>query len=261
MSSRLRERVAMVTGGASGIGFAIAERFAAEGARVALLDCERDAGRAAAGQIGATKGVCDFFHADVASESDVVRTISEVAERFHGIDYVVNNAGIVLVKGVEECSADEWDRVLAVNLRSVFLTVKHALPWLRRSGQAAVVNIGSVSSFIGQQRTPAYVASKGAVLTLTKALALDLAADGIRVNCVCPGITDTPMFRCHVNSTPDPERTLRERLGRVPLQRPLAPQEIAEAVLYLAGPESSGVTGTSIVVDGGYTAAAEWSRL
>jgi len=165
----------------------------------------------------------------------------------------------VLVKGIEECSAEEWDRVLAVNLKSVFLLVKHALPWLRQSPQPAVVNIGSVSSFIGQQRTPAYVASKGGVLLLSKALALDLATDGIRVNCVCPGITDTPMFRFHLNSTADPERTLGERLRRVPLGRALTPREIADAVLYLAGPESSGITGTSIVVDAGYTAAAEWS--
>jgi NAD(P)-dependent dehydrogenase (short-subunit alcohol dehydrogenase family) len=130
---------------------------------------------------------------------------------------------------------------------------------LSRSSQPSIVNIGSVSSFIGQQRTPAYVASKGGVLLLSKALALDLAPDRIRVNCVCPGITDTPMFRFHVNTTPDPEQTMRERFSRVPLQRPLSPREIADAVLYLSSDQSSGVTGTSVVVDAGYTAAAEWS--
>jgi NAD(P)-dependent dehydrogenase (short-subunit alcohol dehydrogenase family) len=190
----------------------------------------------------------------------VAQAVTQATQRFHGVDHVVNNAGIVLVKGIEECTAEEWDRVLGVNLKSVFLTVKHALPWLRRSLQPSVVNIGSVSSFIGQQGTPAYVASKGGVLLLSKALALDLASYGIRVNCVCPGITDTPMFRFHVNTTPDPERTLRERFNRVPLRRPLAPCEIADSVLYLAGTESSGVTGTSLVVDAGYTAAVEWSQ-
>lgn len=260
MGCRFAGRVAVVTGGASGIGFAIAERFAEEGASVAMLDREIERGQAAAAQICSTGAVCEFICADIASEPEVKGALHHVGQRFHGMDHLVNNAGVVLVKGIEECTAEEWDWVLAVNLKSVFLTVKHALPWLRLSSQPTVVNIGSVSSFIGQQRTPAYVASKGGVLLLSKALALDLAPDGIRVNCVCPGITDTPMFRFHVNSTPEPEHTLAERLKRVPLRRALSPREIADSVLYLAGPESSGVTGTSIVVDAGYTAAAEWSQ-
>jgi NAD(P)-dependent dehydrogenase (short-subunit alcohol dehydrogenase family) len=257
---RFENRVAVVTGGASGIGLGIVERFAEEGAGVALLDCEEERGQAASDQIRAAGGICEFFRVDVASESQVVEALNRVAERFQGVDHLVNNAGMVVVKGIEECTADEWDRVMDVNLKSIFLTVKYALPWLRRSPQPSVVNIGSVSSFIGQQHTPAYVASKGGVLLLSKALALDLAPDRIRVNCVCPGITDTPMFRFHVNTTPDPERTLRERFSRVPLQRPLSPREVADAVLYLSSDQSSGVTGTSIVVDAGYIAAAEWSR-
>ncbi len=256
---RFNERVALVTGGASGIGLAISERFAEEGARVAILDREREAGESASAAIRLAGGICEFIRADVSVESDVIQAVNHAAQSLQGIDHVVNNAGIVLVKGIEECTAEEWDRVLAVNLKSVFLTVKHSLPWLRRSPKPSVVNVGSVSSFIGQQGTPAYVASKGGVLLLSKALALDLASDGIRVNCVCPGITDTPMFRFHVNTTPDPERTLRERFNRVPLRRALAPREVADSVLYLAGAESSGVTGTSIVVDAGYSAAAEWS--
>ena len=259
MAGRFHGRVAVVTGGASGIGLAIVKRFAEEGASVAMIDRETEAGLAASAHVCNAGGICEFVRADVAVEADVIAALALVAQRFHGIDCVVNNAGMVLVKGIEECSAEEWDRVLAVNLKSVFLMVKHALPWLRRSPQPTVVNIGSVSSFIGQQRTPAYVASKGGVLLLSKALALDLASDGIRVNCVCPGITDTPMFRFHLNSTSDPEHTLSERLRHVPLGRALAPREIADSVLYLAGPESSGITGTSIVVDAGYTAAAEWS--
>lgn len=259
MPQRFQDRVAFVTGAASGIGFAIAERFAEEGASVAVVDREAEAGEAAAKKIRESGGKCEFIQADVALEADVIRALGEAAKRFHGIDCLVNNAGIVLVKGVEDCSVEEWDRVMAVNLRSVFLTVKYALPWLRKSSHPTVVNIGSVSSFIGQQRTPAYVASKGGVLLLSKALALDLAPDGIRVNCVCPGITDTPMFRFHVNATPDPDSTLAARLKRVPLGRALSPREIADSVLYLAGAESSGITGTSIVVDAGYTAAAEWS--
>jgi NAD(P)-dependent dehydrogenase (short-subunit alcohol dehydrogenase family) len=259
MARRFESRVAVVTGGASGIGFGIVEQFAAEGASVALLDRDEEHGQAAGAQIRAAGGTCEFFRLDVAAESEVIAALDRVVARFHRVDHLVNNAGMVLVKGIEECTAEEWDRVIDVNLKSVFLTVKHSLPWLRLSPQPTVVNIGSVSSFIGQQGTPAYVASKGGVLLLSKALALDLAPDGIRVNCVCPGITDTPMFRFHVNTTPDPERTLRERFGRVPLRRALSPREIADAVLYLSSEQSSGVTGTSLVVDGGYTAAAEWS--
>jgi NAD(P)-dependent dehydrogenase (short-subunit alcohol dehydrogenase family) len=260
MARRFEGRVAVVTGAASGIGFGIAEQFAGEGASVALLDREEDHGEAASAQIRASGGTCEFFRVDVAAESEVIAALDGVVARFHRVDHLVNNAGMVLVKGIEECTAEEWDRVIDVNLRSVFLAVKYSLPWLRLSPQPTVVNIGSVSSFIGQQRTPAYVASKGGVLLLSKALALDLAPDGIRVNCVCPGITDTPMFRFHVNTTPDPERTLRERFGRVPLRRALSPREIADAVLYLSSDQASGVTGTSLVVDGGYTAAAEWSQ-
>lgn len=260
MAGRFEGRVAVVTGGASGIGFGIAERFAEEGSSVALLDREAEHGQAACAQIRASGGSCEFYPVDVAAESEVMAALNQVAGRFQRVDHLVNNAGIVLVKGIEECTAEEWDRVMDVNLKSVFLTVKHSLRWLRLSPQPTVVNIGSVSSLVAQQRTPAYVASKGGVLLLSKALALDLAPDGIRVNCVCPGITDTPMFRFHVNSTPDPERTLRERFGRVPLRRALSPREIADAVLYLSSDQSSGVTGTSLVVDGGYTAAAEWSQ-
>jgi NAD(P)-dependent dehydrogenase (short-subunit alcohol dehydrogenase family) len=249
-----------VTGAASGIGLAIAHRFAEEGASVALLDVDAQQCRVAQDHIRSLGGTCEAFPVDVASEHEVRRTIDEIVRRFQRVDHLVNNAGIVLVRHIGDCTAAEWDRVMDVNVKSVFLMVKALLPVLRKSSRATIVNIGSVSSLVAQQGTPAYVASKGAVLMLSKALALDLAPDGIRVNCVCPGITDTPMLRLHANATPDPERTLQERSRRVPLQRMLSPREIADAVLYLSGNQSSGITGASIVVDGGYTSAAEWSH-
>ena len=254
------ERVAVVTGAASGIGRAVADRFADDNTLVALLDCDYDGGRAAAEQLQSRGNSCEFFQVDVTSEHQVRETIAAIVEQFGRIDHLVNNAGITLVKGIEECTVEEFDRVLAVNVRSVFLLSKYCLAALRRSAQPSIVNIGSISSFVGQKGTPAYVASKGAVLMLSKALALDLAEYGIRVNSVCPGITDTPMLRFHLNSTADPEGTLIERCGRVPLRRMLSPHEIADAVVYLSSERASGITGTELVVDAGYTAAAEWSK-
>jgi NAD(P)-dependent dehydrogenase (short-subunit alcohol dehydrogenase family) len=134
------------------------------------------------------------------------------------------------------------------------------MPHLRKQQRAYVVNVASISSFVGQASTPAYTTSKFAVVGLTKSIALDYAADGVRCNCVCPGITDTPMLREHLNKTPDPEQTLRDRLRRVPTGVPLTPADVARSVLYLSCEDSAGITGTSIVIDGGYLTAAEWQH-
>lgn len=260
MSARFENRVALVTGGGSGIGRGIAERFAAEGARVAILEQNAVNGRAAADQVRAAGGACEFIACDVSREDHVIRAVECALATFGAVHHLVNNAGIVLVKPLQETTVDEWDRVMDVNVKSIFLTSKHCLAPIRRSSGGTIVNIGSVSSFVGQKHTPAYVASKGAVAMLSKTLALDFAEFGIRVNCVCPGITDTPMFRHHLSRTADPEGTLRERCNRVPLGRMLSGTDIANAVLYLSGPESAGITGVTLVVDAGYLAAAEWSN-
>jgi NAD(P)-dependent dehydrogenase (short-subunit alcohol dehydrogenase family) len=147
-----------------------------------------------------------------------------------------------------------------VNLKSIFLFTKAAFPHLKQSDAPTIVNMGSVSSFVGQAATPVYVASKGGVAMLSKSVALDFAKHNIRVNCVCPGITDTPMLRYHINRSPDPDKTIRDRLNRVPLNRMLTGDDIASAVLYLSSPASAGITGTTLVVDAGYLAAAEWSN-
>jgi NAD(P)-dependent dehydrogenase (short-subunit alcohol dehydrogenase family) len=145
-----------------------------------------------------------------------------------------------------------------VNVKAIFFSVKHGLPYLRRKSRSYVVNVGSISSFVGQAATPAYTASKAAVLGLSRSIALDYASIGLRCNCVCPGITDTPMLHQHLDRTPDPEATLAHRLRRVPMRVSLAPRAVAKAVLFLSCEDSAGVTGTSLVVDGGYLAAAEW---
>ncbi len=247
----------LVTGAGSGIGRAVALRFAEEGASVLILDRDEDKGRVVAEEITTAGGTCEFVRVELMDEQQIVAALAPIRERFKRLDHVVNNAGMVMVKSIDACTAEDWDHVFNVNVRSVFLVVKHALTALRASPCASIVNVSSVSGLVAQTGTPAYVASKGAVLMLSKALALDLAPDGIRVNCVCPGITDTPMFHSHVNSTSDPVRTLQQRCRRVPLKRMLSPFEIADAILYLSSDRASGITGTELVVDGGYLATAE----
>lgn len=258
MSGRLDGRAAWVSGATSGIGEATARLFASEGAKVALVGIDAERGRQVASEIAAAGGRALYLPCDVAREADVKASIDRAVEAFGGLQVLVNNAGVIQVKLLHEQTEEEWDHLMAVNVKSIFFSVKHAIPQLRRNPRSHIVNVGSVSSFVGQAATPAYTASKGAVLLLTRSIALDYAADGVRANCVCPGITDTPMLRAHLAAQPDPEAALVKRLRRVPLKAALRPEEVARAVLYLATEDSAGVTGTSLVIDGGTTAAAEW---
>jgi NAD(P)-dependent dehydrogenase (short-subunit alcohol dehydrogenase family) len=252
MGERLRGQTAWISGAASGIGAATARLFVAEGANVAAVDIQPDPGRI--GSVGAMISL----QADVANEEQVRDSLSKTVARFDGLQIIVNCAGLVHVKLLHEYDAVDWDRLMGVNLKSIFFSVKHGLQYLRRQRPSYVVNVGSISSFVGQATTPAYTASKSAVLGLTRSIALDYAALGLRCNCVCPGITDTPMLREHLNNQPDPEATLSERLRRVPMRLPLQPHDVAKAILYLSCEDSAAATGTSLVVDGGYLAAAEW---
>jgi NAD(P)-dependent dehydrogenase (short-subunit alcohol dehydrogenase family) len=253
---KLANKVAIVTGAAQGIGLGIARVFASEGARVILSDVNDAAGAAAAAELSV--GQVAYMHADVAREGDVRRLVEETADRFGRLDIVVNNAGVVAVQTVEESSVEDWDRVMAINVRAIFLTTKYALPRLRGAGGGSILNVASVSSFVGQQGTPAYCASKGAVLMLTKSLAVDYGPERIRVNCICPGITDTPMLRAHADHAGDPDAHLRRRLGRVPAGAMLYPEDMGRAAAFLCSDEASGITGASLVVDGGYLACAEF---
>ncbi len=258
MGRRLEGQTAWISGAASGIGEATAHLFAEEGANVALTDVQVDRGEAVRAAIAAKGGNAIFLPVDVSVEEDVRSSIAETVARFGGLNILVNCAGLVHVGWLHEYDGADWDRLMGVNLKGIFFSVKHALPYLRRNSTSYVVNVGSISSFVGQARTPAYTASKAAVLGLSRSIALDYAAIGLRCNCVCPGITDTPMLREHLGKAPDPEATLADRLRRVPLRSALTPGEVARAVLYLSCEDSAGVTGTSLVVDGGYLAAAEW---
>ena len=256
---RLRGLAAVVTGGSGGIGRATAQLFALEGAKVYILDVKEPEGMETAALIAKAGGDAVFRKADVSVEVEVKASIDDAVQRFGGLNVLVNNAGINLAKFLEDTTEQEWDRIMAVNVKSAFLCTKHSVPWMRKAGGGSIINVGSIGSLSGQFKTPAYIVSKGAILSLTKTLALDYGRFGIRVNCVCPGITDTPMLRAHLAKLPNRDEVIRQRLDRVPLNRMLQPEDIAKAMLYLASDDSSGVTGTTQLVDGGILAGCEYS--
>jgi len=255
---KLEGRVAIVTGAASGIGRASAIAFAHEGAKVLVVDRDEGNGQATAAAIGAQGDTALFCKADVSSEAEVKQAVETAIARWGRLDILFNNAGIVLVKSIEEMTGEEWDRVMNVNVKAAFLAVKYAAPHMRRGGGGAILNTGSIASFTGQLGTPVYSASKGAIALLTKSLALDLGRDHIRVNCICPGITDTPMLREHLGHGAEGEARIRARLSRVPTGAILSPEDVARAALYLVSDDSIGITGVLHVVDGGMLAAAEY---
>ncbi len=256
---KLSGRVAIVTGAAGGIGRATALTFAREGAKVTAADRNEAGGQETSRLAERLPGQVVFKSADVCNEAQVQELVERTVARWGRLDILFNNAGIVLVKPLEKTTEAEWDHLMAVNLKAIFLGCKHAIPHLRRAGAGVIVNTGSIASFIGQLNTPAYTASKGAVALLTKSLALDYGRDGIRVNCICPGITDTPMLREHMGHGETGEKMIRERLARVPLGKILDPDDVARAVLYLASDDSKGITGITHVIDGGLLAAAEYN--
>jgi NAD(P)-dependent dehydrogenase (short-subunit alcohol dehydrogenase family) len=255
---KLSGKVAVVTGAASGIGLASAVAFAREGARVVLVDVNRERGEEAVRKLVAEGREANFACADISLEPVVSGIVADTVARWKTIDILFNNAGIVLVKPLEETTEAEWDRLMAINVKAAFLAIKHVVPHMRRAGGGVILNTGSIGSFVGQLNTPAYIASKGAIALLTKSLALDYARDGIRVNCLCPGITDTPMLREHLGEGPEGEAKIRSRLSRVPLGALLKPEDLARAALYLVSDDSAGITGVTHVVDGGLLSAAEF---
>jgi NAD(P)-dependent dehydrogenase (short-subunit alcohol dehydrogenase family) len=247
----LRDRVAVITGAASGIGRATAELFAREGACVVLADMHVEAGAETVEAIRTAGGEGLFVPIDVARASDVERLIDTALNRYGRVDILHNNAGMFLVKFLEDMSEEEWDRILGVNLKSIFLAVKYAVPHMKARHSGVILNTASTGSFIGQHRTPAYIASKGGVAMLTKTLALDYAAYGIRVNCICPGAVDTPMLRQHFRTSPDPTRAAELEQQLIPIKRFLQPEEVAQAALYLCSDRAQGITGAALPVDGG----------
>jgi NAD(P)-dependent dehydrogenase (short-subunit alcohol dehydrogenase family) len=255
---RLDGQVSWISGAASGIGDATARLFAAEGACVALIDVQAERGQRICEEIRTAGGRAEFMSCDVGCEDEVRESIERTVKQFGGLHSIVNSAGIVHIKRLEDYNEVEWDRLMAINVKSIFFSVKHGIAHLRKNARSYVINLGSISSFVGQANTPAYTTSKGAVLQLSRSIALDYSADGVRCNCICPGITDTPMLREHLGRNSD--QALADRLHRVPMGVALTPHDVAKAALYFACEDSSGITGTSLTIDAGYLAAAEWNK-
>ena len=245
---RLQEKAAIVTGAAMGIGEAVARLFAAEGAKLVLCDIDDQRGEKVARETGAI-----YVHADVRDESDVKRLVDTAIQQHGRIDVVVNNAGTTADATVVETSVEEWNRVLGVNLKGTYLVSKYAIPHMLERG-GSIINIGSIASHIGIARNAAYNASKGGVMLLTRNMAIDYAPYKIRVNAVCPAMIMTPMLEKFIALQPDPDEYVRRVEASTPMGRMGTPQEVAYAALFLASDESSYVTGSALMVDGGYTA-------
>jgi NAD(P)-dependent dehydrogenase (short-subunit alcohol dehydrogenase family) len=259
---KLDDRVAVITGGASGIGEAIARLFAKEGSRVVIADIQDEPGQKLAKSLGKK---ATFIHADVSLEDNVKGMIDHAVDSHGHVDCVVNNAGMGGVEGeIESIPVTAFDKTMAILLRGVFLGMKHAAPVMKRQGKGNIINIASIAGLRGISQNHPYSAAKAAVIQLTRTVAMELAQYQIRVNCICPGMIVTSIFgNTKGMSSPDIART-KENLSRLfeklqPIQRTGLPEDVANAALWLAGDDSSFVTGHALVVDGGTSAGQMWS--
>src|SRR5215467_2047367 len=252
--ARLSGKVAAVSGGASGIGEATVRRFVKEGAKVAFADRDADRGKRVAAEIAATGGEVVFVEAHMEREAEAAGFIRQAAQRFGRLDILVNNAGVRLYHTVEDASAESWDEILGVNLKGYAFCAKAAIPLLRQGG-GSIVNVASVRSVTSIGKTTQYDTTKAAVAGLTRGMAADHAADGIRVNAVCPGPIYTPFHEKRNQALGRSFEQYRDDAARgTLLRRPGTPEEVAACILFLASDDASYVTGTLLFVDGGYTA-------
>ena len=248
---RLDGKVALISGGARGQGATEAQLFAREGARVVLGDILDGAGRDVEAAIRGGGGEATYVHLDVTGEDHWRAAVDTAVQRYGQLNVLVNNAGILLRKTIEEMTVEEWDRIMAINLKGVFLGTKHAIPAMRRAGGGSIINISSTAGLVGSPgETSAYTATKGGVRLFTKATAIQHAKDKIRCNSVHPGPVTTEMIR----DTLENPALWAQRLRRLPMGRAATPEDVAYGVLYLASDESSYVTGSELVIDGGTTA-------
>lgn len=248
----LHDKVALVTGAAKGIGKGCALVLAQHGVRVVVADVDESAGSATAAEIRSLGVACLFARCDVSKPEEVEALTASAVESFGRLDILINNAGYHISKSVEHTSEQEWDYILETNLKSVFLCSKYAIPHLRKS-KGTIVNMSSMVGLVGQSNAGAYSASKGGIIAMTKGMALDLAADGIRVNCICPGWVETPLVEDWFRQQADPQAARKHIFGLHALGRISTVEEIGRVALFLCSEESSFVTGVALPVEGGVT--------
>ena len=251
---KLVGKVAIVTGAGSGIGRATALLFAREGAKLVVADLDATTGAETVARIGASDGQAVLAHVDVSEPADVERMVRTAVETFGRLDILVNNVGLSIPATVTETTDEDWGRSLDVNLKSVMLGCKHAIPEMLQAGGGSIVNMASMVGLVASPRQAPYAAAKGGVVMLTKQVAVDYAEQNIRVNCICPSEVNTPLNRKFIEESPDPAAMRKRVLARIPLNRIAEPEEIATAALFLASDDSSYITGVALPVDGGLTA-------
>ena len=252
--ARLKDKVALITGAASGIGRASALRFATEEARVVVADVQDVAGEATAAAIRAAGGEACFVHADVSRAEDAKAMVDAAVTHFGRLDILFNNAGVGKHIPFDELTEVEWDRIVDINLRGVFLGCRYGVPALQRAGGGAILNTASQSGLQGHPNNQAYCAAKAGVINFTRSLAKDLARHNIRVNAICPGGTDTPILRGYIPAGESPDYVARMVAPRTPFGRLARPEEIAAAALFLVSDEASFVSGVALPVDGAASA-------
>lgn len=252
--TRLAGKVALITGGGTGIGRACAVQFASEGAKIAVAGRRSDLLSATVTQIRDAGGDALAVQFDVTRADQVERAMHTIVDHFGLLNVVMNNAGMMVAGNAEQTSEADWDQLMNINLKGTFLVSRAALPQLRRAGGGSIINIGSVYGLVGSKQRAAYAASKGGVTMLTRAMALDHAHEKIRVNCICPSLVETEIARELFAKVPDPEAARRQRVGMIPMGRAATPVEIAYLAVYLASDESAWVTGAAYPIDGGQSA-------
>ncbi|MEO1957466.1 MAG: glucose 1-dehydrogenase [Methylophilaceae bacterium] len=248
---RVSGKIILVTGGAMGMGRTHCELLAEEGATVIVTDMNETEGAATVDAINASGGKAEFLPLNVSKEADWLSVVDKIVAKHGKIDVLVNNAGILIIKAVEETTEEEWDRTFNINVKGVFFGTKAVLPAMQKAGGGSIVNISSIYGIVGAPVSAAYQATKGAVRLFTKATAVDYAQYNIRANSVHPGVIDTPMTKDLLHGDEDVRKAI---MGTTILDRPAQPREVSYAVLHLASDESSFMNGSEMVVDGGYTA-------
>ncbi len=251
---QLSGKRAIITGAASGIGRATAFLFAREGARVAVVDLNEEEGKKVAQKINDEGGQAIFVRCDVTNLSDCQHAVQETTQKLGGVEILFNNAGVIRRATVLETTEAEWDQVMNVNVKSIFLLSKFAVPIMIESGGGCIINMSSGWGLRGGRKAVSYCAAKGAVVNLTRAMALDHGGDHIRVNCLCPGDVNTGMLRNEARQLGQPEAEFLEESADRPLGRIASPEEIAQAALYLASNAAAYITGSALVIDGGASA-------